>query len=279
MKLLACGDSWVWGDELVDPIEEPIPIMRIPGGGFDRHLKPVNYAYRMKHRYVNQFAEKIGAEVVDLSECSASNNAIIRRLMEYLSEEDYLYGRDTSELFVSIGWTSPERTEFYYKKKWGRDNWLDFGPWTLGRSHNDEDVDQFFRIYVENFYHPGEYLHRWILQIFQTERILKSLNINYIMHQAFYHHHMQTIKQWVDKKYTDEIKNTITYADKKMWDSLDPIRFVHKDDPEHGTAHHYMLNKADGDYEKAFIEFHPSAYGHTVWAEHLYEYCKEHKIL
>jgi hypothetical protein len=35
MKLIGCGDSWVWGDELVDPIEEPIPIMMIPDGGFD----------------------------------------------------------------------------------------------------------------------------------------------------------------------------------------------------------------------------------------------------
>lgn len=279
MKLLACGDSWTWGDELVDPLEEPIPIMQIPGGGFDRHLKPVNEAYRMKYRYVNQLAKKIDAEVVDLSQCSISNNAIVRKLIDYLSEEDYLYGRDTSDLFVNIGWTSPERTEFYYKKKWGGDNWLDFGPWTLGRSHNNKDVDEFFKIYVENFYHPGEYLRRWILQIWQTEKMLKSLNIKYLMHQAFYHHHMQTIRQWADKRYQEEIKNTITLSDKKMWDSIDKVRFMYKDNPEIGTAHHYMLSKVDGDHSKVFIEMHPNAHGHTLWADHIYDYCKEHNIL
>ena len=61
MRLIGCGDSWCWGAELVDPKEEPVPIMNLPGGGFDRQLKPINIEYRLKHRYLNLFADSIGA--------------------------------------------------------------------------------------------------------------------------------------------------------------------------------------------------------------------------
>ena len=124
MRVVGCGDSWCWASELVDPIEEPVPIMNYPNGGFERHDKPVNTAYRLKHRYLNIFADKIGAtELIDLSRPSRSNDAIIRVLVEWLTNEGYTSGRDTSDLFITIGWTSPERREFYIKKN---------GAWIIG---------------------------------------------------------------------------------------------------------------------------------------------------
>jgi hypothetical protein len=279
MKLVACGDSWAWGAELVDPVVEPIPLFNLPGDSFSRQYKPENMAYRLKYRYTNQFASLIGAdEVVDLSRCSYSNDAIVRTLIEWLSVEGYTTGRDISDLFVTIGWTSPERREFFYKERWGDTNWMEYGPWSMDRDHNNPEVDQFMRLYFDNFWHQGEFIHRWILQLWQTELMLKSLNIKYVMHQAFYHHHQQMINQWNDKVYKENMIDGITKGDKMLWDNLDSKRFMHKDD-QVSTAHHYMLSQLDNDPTKAFIVMHPSADGHTVWASHMYQYCLENNLL
>ena len=102
MKLIGVGDSWCWGAELVDPAIDPDPIMNLPGGGFERQSIPENIEYRLKNRYINRFADMMNAdELVDLSEPSLSNDAIVRVLMEYLSSEGYFTGRDTADLFIS----------------------------------------------------------------------------------------------------------------------------------------------------------------------------------
>ena len=275
MRLIGCGDSWAWGAELVDPKEEPIPIMNLPGGGFERQSKPINIEYRLKHRYLNLFADRIGAtEIVDLSKPSRSNDAIVRTLIEFLVNEGYTTGRDTSDLFITIGWSSPERREFYYKERWGADNWMEFGPWSMDQDHGNKDVDKFMRLYFDNFWNEGEFLHRWIQQVWQTELMLKSLNIKYVMHQAFYHHHTQMINQWDDKKYKEKF-TTIAHADKLLWDSIDSIKFIHKDHPELGTMHHYMLSQA----KDVFEVFHPNSKGHAIWADYMYKYCVEKKLL
>jgi hypothetical protein len=218
MRLIGCGDSWCWGAELVDPNEEPVPIMKLPGGGFERQLKPINIAYRLKHRYLNLFADRIGVtEIVDLSKPSRSNDAIVRTLIEFLVNEGYTTGRDTSDLFITIGWSSPERREFYYKKQWGSDNWMEFGPWSMDQDHGDKDIDKFMRLYFDNFWNEGEFLHRWIQQVWQTELMLKSLNIKYVMHQAFYHHHVGLTSRSLSsaKDYTSKIAD----SDRTIWNA------------------------------------------------------------
>ena len=73
MKLIGCGDSWCWGAELVDPIEEPIPLFKIGGDQHWREHKPINVEYRNKHRYIQLFADKIGVtELIDLSQPTIS---------------------------------------------------------------------------------------------------------------------------------------------------------------------------------------------------------------
>lgn len=278
MRLIGCGDSWCWGAELVDPIEEPSPIMNLPGGGFERQFKPINMEYRLKHRYINQLAEKLNAdELVDLSDPSLSNDAIIRKLMEWLSTEGYLTDRDTSDLFISIGWTSPERREFYSKKPWRHsetgfdDHFIAFGPWSMDQDHEDKELDQFFRLYFDKFWSETEFIHRHINQVWQIEKILKNYGIKYVMHQAFYHHHEKMIYDWDDEEYEKNF-NKITPGDKVLWESLDSDAFI-----RYTTAWQHMLSK--GTAEEVFIIFYPSANGHKHWADYLYQHCIEKKLI
>lgn len=283
MILVGLGDSWMWGAELVDPVEEPVPLFNIPGGEFERHHKPINLKYRLKNRYVNLFQDLIGAEeLVDLSKCSISNDTIKRRLLNWLCAEGYLSGKDTSNLFVLIGWTSPERREFYWKDRYGEDNYIHFGPWTMDIKHHpcstnkhEPELDEFFRLYFDHFWNEKEFIDRWMRQVYETQVLLKSLNIKYVMHQAFYHHHHQMINQWSDDEYKKKIE-AVDDQVKNLWELVDPIRFMHKND-HISTAHHYMLSQ--GTHDEMFIVFHPSIKGHEVWANHLYQYCITHNLL
>ena len=271
MKLIGAGDSWCWGAELVDPIEEPTPIMNLPGGGFERQAKPVNIDFRLKNRYINRLADKLNAdELIDLSSPSLSNDAIVRKLMEWLSVEGYLTGRDTSELFVSIGWTSPERREFYYKEQCSEDHWMPFGPWSMDQEHESKDVDQFMRLYFDNFWNEGEFLHRYINQVWQMSKILKNYGIKFVMHQAFYHHHEKMIYDWDDTEYEKSF-NKVTPGDKALWADIDDDTFIRDT-----TAWQHMLTK--GTAEEVFVVFHPSAEGHKHWADYLYQHCTEKKL-
>lgn len=278
MKLIGCGDSWAWGAELVDPVEEPIPLFKLEGGGYQRQFKPVNVAYREKHRYLGILSEYYNAELIDLSAAGISNDTIYRQLFDYLIQNDYLEGRDTSDLFISIGFTSPERTEFFYEKRWGGDNFAMFGPWSMDQNYDDPELSTFFNLYYKYFSHAVEYMRRYIQTIYNLELLLKKHNIKYIMHQAFYHHIHKMINQWDDEIYLRVNLNKITTADKRLYALVDPIRFVNKNE-EHGTAHHYMLQQANGEHSKVFNTFHPNVYGHKLWAEYLINYIDKNNLL
>ena len=91
-----------------------------------------------------------------------------------------------------------------------------------------------------------------------TEILLKSMNIKYVMHQAFYHHHEQMIKDWKDNDYKQEhMEMDSSYA--AMWDSIDQRYFVNKNHPDLSTAHHVMVHK--GGLDNVFEVFHPMQTG------------------
>lgn len=280
MRIVGCGDSWCWGAELVDPIEEPIPIMTLNEDSYWRQLKPVNQEYREKHRYLNLLANKLGADdIIDLSKPAYSNEAIIRVLIQWLSEEGYMSGRDTSDLFITIGWTSPERREFYTCKDNGEEYYWEVGPWSAERDHaGNSDWNEFFKLYALHFWKEKDFMRRWIHDVWRTEAMLKHLKIKYVMHQAFYHHYLKSIRQWKDNEYKSNGFHHILPADVKLWQNIDSTRFVNKDSEEIGTAHHYMLQQVDGDFDKVFVIWHPNANGHRIWAEYLYNYIKENNL-
>lgn len=276
MRLIGCGDSWCYGAELVD--KEKFPDWNF---GIDQGSLRGNDRYRIDHRYLNIFGNKIGAkEIVTLAKSSYSNDAIVRTLIDFLVTQGYTSGRDTSDLFVSIGWTSPERREFFYKKPWsGNEHWIPFGTWPIGDPKEFPELEEFRILFMENFWNAGEYMNRWIRQIWQTEMMLKKFNIKYIMHQAFYHHHNKMIYEWDDKKYWKNTQDKITDADKQLWDSIDPIRYVNKNNHDLCTFHHVIVDKVGGDKNKVFAEWHPNELGHRIWADYLFEYCTENKLL
>jgi len=272
MILLGCGDSWCWGDELVD-------MTLYPNYKFSDDLLDLvdNNAYRENTRYINLLGKKLNADrVYCLAFRGSSNDAIFRTLIEYLAREQYLFGRETSELFISIGWTSPERREFYFKETWGADNWMPVGPWLLDSNGSRPYLNDFQNLLFEHFWHTAEYMNRWTRQLYFTELLLKSLNIRYVMHQAFYHSDKKTINDWSSDD-LNNAKDFISKEDSMIYQSLNEKTFIGKNN-SHMTFHNYILQKVNGDYKKVFAEWHPNELGHKLWADFLYDYVKDNNL-
>lgn len=291
MKLIGCGDSWAWGAELV--LTQTTPEFHMCD--HNDHFTPENMEYRLSKRYLKLFADKINAsELVDLSMPAYSNEGIYRTLIRYLAMEGYLSGRDTSDLFVSIGWTSPERKEhactnseqfhstvppevsMYVSNQ--EERWFSVGPWVLSIDYNDRELNNFFRSYVKYFWTDLEIIYRWITIIKNTENLLKQHNIKYVMHQAFFHYTDSKIDKWDDTKYKTDIIDNWTVFEQEIFKTIDSRHFVDKD-IFLKTFHHTVIEKCNGDTKKLFSVFHPNALAHSLWADHQYEFCVKNNLL
>jgi hypothetical protein len=278
LKLVLLGDSWAWGTELLDPNFVPEGDVRKANGiSFDFHHTSEHTKYRNNTRYAKLFADQIGAdEIIDLSKGGASNDTIVRLLLRWLAEQGYTQGRSAEDIFVSIGWTSPERKDFFYKKNIISSDdrgWFTLYP-SFRHDHGSEELSKLYDLYVANLWNAGEYMHRYITQVWQVSTILKSFGINYLMHQAFYQQTPNILK-WHDSIFKNEIAEKILPADQILWDSIDPVRFMHKDDKEVSTFHNYILSKS----KNVLYNQHPSPLGHQLWAEHMYDYCLKNQLL
>lgn len=276
LTLVGCGDSWAWGTELIDPTTN-----NTKDFDFNLHHLPVNKKYREDHRYLKLFSDKIGADnIVDLSQGGTSNDSIVRKLFRWLASEGYLSGRDTSDIFVSIGWTSPERKDFCFNKDmpgWEGGWFTMFPMWN--HNYNISALNQFKDIYIENLWTEEEYMNRWISQVWQTQTLLTGLGIKFVMHQAFYQHHKEHIEAWSDERYKTNIISKANLSDLKMWNAVNDITFMHKDDPEQGTFHSYIKNTAINNGAKVLYVNHPNELGHQLWADYMHKYCLENNLL
>lgn len=279
-KFILCGDSWAWGYELVDPSVESEPVaMKLASSltlkmktfenmdPWNTHLKPGNLEYRLEKRYGKILASKLGIdEVVDLSLPGASNQYIERKLMVYLAEEGYLDGtKDRSEIFVSIGWTSPERREFMQKNG----DLVHYGPWFGKYKYGDNPIDEFIRLYITYFNHDKESALRYFIMVLKMQSLLKSLGIKFMMHQAFYDGMHWRKCEDVHAK-TKTMKN-LTEAELKIWDSIDDLTFINKN----MTAAHFLRGQK-GNY---FYKEHPNERGHALLADFFYNLIKVNNIL
>jgi len=255
-RLIAFGDSWTFGSELRDPA--------IPDCTSDYDGR--NDAHRLRHAWPAVLGQLLGAAAVqNLGTAARSNDTICRDLRSWLAREGYLSGRDTRGLLICIGWTSPERRDFFFRSPDELQNpdqgWMTMYPmWSHAYAH--PALDQFSRLYVQHFWHPEEYLQRWITQLVDTQHLLRNLGIRNCQFQAFYQHHHQLIADWDDETWT--AAHGLQPDLREMWRSLDGHSFMHRDDARQTFHNHIRELGTD-----MFSGNHPSERGHAAWAEHM----------
>tara|TARA_B100000029_G_scaffold328209_1_gene320527 strand:- start:186 stop:1004 length:819 start_codon:yes stop_codon:yes gene_type:complete len=173
-KIILCdGDSWTAGD-IVDP--------NIFGDKLEHVNHPKNTEYRLPRVWPGKLEKLIGIETDNISIAGSSNDAIVRRTLRRVIQLLETYKPE--EIFVIIGWSSPERKDFYYNGKW--ESWETLYPAQLSQDFPDMRLKNFYEIYLDIFWNEEEYIERYIQQNLLLHHFLNSHNIKHLFFDAFY---------------------------------------------------------------------------------------------
>ena len=261
-RLVVVGDSWTYGSEIKDPaLPESI-------NDWDKE----NDDYRTARIWPTKLAELSGIrDVINLSYPAASNDKIVRNLVGWLTQEYLSKNRPTDDLFIIVGFTSPERKDFYYKNdKTGF--W--FTVWPMWRHlYPQAELNEFSEIYMTYLFNQEESTHRYLNQVFYLQTLLNHYNIKYLFFQAFYQRKNLHIRQWVDDPYARHYNGQ---PDLMIWNMIDPIKFMYKENSLH-SFHNYILQYETPE-QKVIEGQHPNEYGHKLWADNVYNYIQLKKL-
>jgi hypothetical protein len=286
--LIANGDSWTFGCEIVDPeILKKYPRIK--------YLTEIDFIaenddYRTTRIWPTFLAKKLRTRVVNLAEPGDDNTSILTRTQEYI-----LYLRkkrySSKNIFVVVGWTSPERRDFWYKSDDGKHNYkFKLNPHTI--STDQSVTGNFIKIYSKNFWHPEEYMLRYATTIYNFQNFCKQQQVKFLSFNSFYRIKNLDINRWADINVTKEL-NEINYPSHVITDSKNNVRDNYKPDynliwSEVDSTRYYNKDEKNSTF-KTYVDlmcgvngyngWHPNETGHMVWAEELYRYIIENKIL
>lgn len=155
MKILyANGDSWTFGDEF-----------------------PVQYPMTEVNRYYNtwpwQLAENLSIPLVINDAISAGSNArIFRRTCDFIFS--WLgKNRDSRDLVIVIGWTTPERTEIFHDDRNCR-----ITVNQLVDNRHSSDLKEYQQIYYR-LYNDNQGLLNQVRQMLMLRQLCQNLGIRY----------------------------------------------------------------------------------------------------
>jgi hypothetical protein len=286
MKLIFDGDSWTFGCEIADPVLAAQHPRGTHPGVYD--FKEANDYYRIPKIYPHYMAKQLDCDYVNLSWPADDNRTIIERTMSYISTEYLSCNKSTDDIFVIIGWTSPERNSFW----WKNGNFSNkFRLWPQVQNFGDKKQKKLWKMYVQHMWNPEEYIPRHVSAITQFQNFCNAHNIKWLSYNAFYQTPHQGPDGWQDLDIIEELKSIdynvggYSYSDngkrtsKKMvfrtlWDTVDPVRFYKKDQPNSTFKSFIEANVDD-----PLVGWHPSPSGHEAWATELVRYIKENNLL
>jgi hypothetical protein len=287
-KTFICnGDSWVFGSEILDPnlsstLKKGQHVTAID-------FLPHNDTYRCPRIFSSYLAEIADATSINISWPADDNTTILRRTMDYVTNNYLSQGKSTEDLMIIVGWSSPERNSFWYDD--GNLSIL-FRLWPNVK-HFDSDLQkQFWDIYTRCIWNPQEYMSRYVHTIINFQNWCIANNLKWLCFNSFQQVKNLDINEWQDLNVRNEIealthrlggyhyhdnsnvrKNT-SYDLMPLWDQVDKVRF-YKKDQENNTFKSFITehNKTN-----AFNGWHPSPESHQIWAQELWSYIKENNL-
>ena len=244
-KMILCeGDSWTSGD-MINPKLKTLNV----------NYKD-NDDYRLPKVWPHKLGKLLGVDVLNTSMAGSSNDGIVRRVVSNVL--DLLKKYNGEDIFVIVGWSSPERKDFYFND--GNDkHWETIFPNAI----NDiEQIDQiskerqeFYKTYVQYYWNEEEYFNRYIHNNLYLHYFLKSNNIEHLFFDAFYetksgHHHKSQMRDVIDN---------------------DDFLQITKDIFKKTSFKNFLLDDNNEFKDGLFNELdpHPSEKGHQLWAEEL----------
>ena len=272
--LYANGDSWTCGD-IVDP--------ELFGDNLSKVNDPANKPYRLPRVWPHKIGKELGVEVINNSHAGASNDRIFRRTFNDIIE--LLKNNKPEDILVVIGWSSPERKDFFYK--WHENDsgeWECLYPgeldhWTSER----EELLTFYKLYVKNHWYPEEFITRHCLNNISLHYFLESLNIKHIFFNSFYENKEQVLDENKHQLLESPKFNTFI-EDFRNSSNTDTLKRLEIDNilVEYNKIYNNVFFKdmfltylLSLDTKEELVDFHPTEKGHELWAKHLSSYIND----
>jgi hypothetical protein len=291
LEIICDGDSWVFGSEIVSPEIVANHPKGTYVGEFDYYEN--NDSYRVPRIFPTFLSKKLNAKVTNLAYPADDNGTILNRTITYITNEYIAKGKSTDNLFVIIGWSSPERNVFFYKDEETNFS-MRFRLWPQVKHFDNKPQEDFWKIYVQYLWNVEEYMPRYVMNVLQFQNFCKVNNIKWMCFNSFYQTPNKNITEWndlnVSKELTkisagagpyhlstdiDTVRMNHQYTYSALWDTIDTIRF-YKKDKENNTFNSFIKNS---NLEIPFIGWHPSPEAHELWADELIRYINENNLL
>lgn len=281
------GDSWVFGSEIVDPILVEKYGKDVHSGTYSHNKENDNY--RIPKIFPTHLGEKLDSNVINLSWPADDNGTILNRTITYITTNYISKGLPTDNLFVIIGWSSPERLFFWYK-----DDKMShrFRLWPNYQISENNEQKKFSELYISHFWNKEEYIPRYIFNVTQFQNFCNIHGIKWMCFNSFYQVPNLNPKDWSDLNVNHELstmkidrspyyssftnkREIYSYDYYGLWSLIDEKRFYKKND-KNNTFKSFMEKKLG---DKAYNGWHPSPESHKCWSDELYNYITENKLL
>ena len=275
MKLILCdGDSWTAGDIIN-------PELKLINENHANVNDPLNDSYRLPKVWPHKLGKLLNIDTLNIAHAGSSNDAIVRRTMRKVKE--LLLDYEAKDLFVIIGWSSPERKDFYYTGEW--DAWETIQPVSNYQPIPDKDIDTFYEIYRDKFWNEQEYVERYIQQNLLLHYFLKEHNVKHLFFDAFYE--TRGHRSMFNSLNIDDIIISSGYETESHYALMKYFLKVKKEFSLNDSFRNLLLDKNkvfeyNGEQLNSFREelfntkdHHPSEKGHKIWAKNLFKELKD----
>ena len=247
MFLYAGGDSFTYGVEL---FEDPVTQLCNDNEARLRCAWPGNLANRLG--FDGHKNDGMGG---------SSNDRIFRRCVAFVTKW-LAEGKSPDDLFVVIGWSSPERTEFRFSGEDGtyEDTHFEYIQFYRNVENSirfpgySDGVKDYLRLYNKCFNGEVEARTRFANQVISLQSILKVNKIRYMFFNA----------AWIVKPETGD--------EKALFKMIDPVNFYKFRGYDYNETMFGWIRHV----EKLPLgpRLHPDAEGHDRWAERIAAYIK-----
>ena len=292
LEIICDGDSWTFGCEIVDPKLAAKAAEGAHPGNYD--FEENNDKYRRTRIFSYHLSKLLDVKVTNLSWPADDNNTILRRTINYITNNYIAQNISTENLFVIIGWTSPERTSFWFKDE---DISMPFRLWPNVKHFDTVAQEKIWEMYVTYLWHPEEYMIRHIMNITSFQNFCKAHNIKYLHYNSFYQVPKTNVQDWHDLNTAEELdklqyalggyqfqitdsprsRNREHYDFRPLWQTIDPVRFYKKDKP--CSTFKSFIESPESKVKTPYNGWHPSPEGHKAWAGELAKYIKTNRLL
>jgi len=268
------GDSWTAGD-IVDPDlfkDQPWHVNH-----------PDNKQYRLPRVWPNKLGDLLNIDTINNSKAGASNDTIVRSTINDIIQIKNEI--DPEEIFVIIGWSSPERKDFFYK--WGSKEaegyWECIYPAELEHWSSDrEELNKFFKLYVKNHWYEEEYITRHCLNTITLHNFLKNLKIPHLFFNAFYEGKKEVLDPKSHQLFeSNELDTFISeFREEKDFKVLKRLEIdniikeyknIFKSNFIKKSFIKFLFENLNKHKQKDLIDYHPTELGHKLWAKYIYE--------